>query len=114
MQIEQVLLNLTHNSIEAMREQECGPKRVVISAHQRGRERITVSVADTGPGLDANQMKRMFTPFYTTKSNGMGMGLSISRSIIEAHGGELWVAPEARGGTTLLFTLPAFEHERTT
>ena len=107
-QIEQVLLNLAHNSIEAMREREGGLKRVVISARQRGGDRITVSVADTGPGLDANQFKRMFSPFYTTKRDGMGLGLTISRSIIEAHGGELRAVPEARHGATLQFTLPAF------
>lgn len=105
-QIEQVLLNLAHNSIEAMREQGKGANKVVIRARLQTPHRILVSVTDTGPGLDPQQHEQLFTAFYTTKRNGMGMGLCISRTIIEAHGGRLWVSGEIGDGATFHFTLP--------
>ena len=105
-QIEQVVLNLAHNSIEAMREKAGGLKQVTINARRQPPNNILVSVTDNGPGLNAKQLSLMFTPFYTTKSNGMGMGLSISRTIIEAHGGKLWATAEAGKGATVCFTLP--------
>jgi two-component system sensor kinase FixL len=111
-QIEQVLLNLAHNSIEALRDKTGGPRRVTITTLQQSEQHILVSVADTGPGMDAKQLQRIFTPFYTTKRDGMGMGLSISRTIIEAHGGKLWAASEPGQGATLRFTLPTSEAER--
>ncbi len=106
-QIEQVLLNLAHNSIEAMRENGGACNRVLIRAARESPRQILVSVADTGAGLSARQLNRLFTPFYTTKSNGMGLGLSISRTIIEAHGGRLWPVAGVGGGATIHFTLPA-------
>lgn len=107
-QIEQVLVNLTHNSVEAVSEAEAsGIKRVVIRARRAPPEQILVAVEDTGPGLSGKQIDRIFSPFYTTKQGGMGMGLSISRSIIEAHGGELWADRDAASGACFLFTLPA-------
>lgn len=109
-QIEQVLVNLARNSIEAVSERNGGsPNRVMIKARQASPNQILVSVADTGPGLLAKQIDRVFTPFYTTKSNGMGMGLSISRTIIEAHGGRLWAATGSGSGATMHFTLPTIE-----
>ncbi|HET7332245.1 ATP-binding protein [Dyella sp.] len=105
-QIEQVLLNLARNGIEAMRECDNGPRELTISAHRDTHGCIRVSVADTGPGLDTAQRERIFEPFYTTRRNGMGVGLSISRSIVEAHGGQLWAAHEFGDGAILHFTLP--------
>lgn len=108
-QIEQVLLNLAHNGIEAMREYGGGRNRVIIKAGRDSPNRIRVSVTDTGPGMDASQLERMFAPFYTTKHDGMGIGLSISRTIIEAHGGKLWAAVEPGQGATVHFTLPIID-----
>lgn len=108
-QIEQVLVNLAHNSIEAMRERAAGVRQVRIAAHRDGADRVLVSVADTGPGLDDRQLHRAFTAFFTTKMHGMGMGLPISRTIIEAHGGRLWAQSELGKGATFFFTLPVGE-----
>jgi two-component system, LuxR family, sensor kinase FixL len=111
-QIEQVLLNLAHNGIEALRDKYGDPRCVKIAVLQQSPRHILVSVEDTGPGMDARQLQHIFTPFYTTKPDGMGMGLSISRTIIEAHGGKLWAASEPGEGATLRFTLPTLEAER--
>lgn len=114
-QIGQVLVNLAHNSIEAMREMSGLNHRLWIKARQLPSGQIQVSVIDTGPGLDHPQVERMFTPFYTTKSSGMGLGLSISRTIIEAHGGKLWAETTRIAGATVHFTLPAVQgddHDR--
>lgn len=104
-QIEQVLLNLAHNGIEAMRERGMGPNVVTIRARLQSSDRILVSVADTGPGVEPQQHERMFAPFYTTKRDGMGMGLCISRTIVEAHGGRLWASSDIGRGATFHFTL---------
>jgi two-component system, LuxR family, sensor kinase FixL len=111
-QIEQVLLNLAHNSIEALRDKHGGPRQVRITALQQSERQMLVSVEDTGPGMDAEQLQLIFTPFYTTKRDGMGMGLSISRTIIEAHGGKLWAASEPGQGAILRFTLPTTPAEQ--
>ncbi|MDB6142010.1 MAG: multi-sensor signal transduction histidine kinase [Pseudomonas sp.] len=108
-QIGQVLVNLAHNSIEAMREKGGISHRLMIKAREQSGGQIQVSVADTGPGLDPSQIERIFSPFYTTKSNGMGMGLSISRTIIEAHGGKLWADTVSCAGATVHFTLPTLQ-----
>jgi two-component system, LuxR family, sensor kinase FixL len=111
-QIEQVLLNLAHNSIEALRDRQGGRRRVRITALQQSDRHILVSIEDTGPGMDTKQLQRIFTPFYTTKRDGMGMGLSICRTIIEAHGGKLWAESEPGRGAILRFTLPTSQAER--
>ncbi|WP_347906085.1 ATP-binding protein [Pseudomonas purpurea] len=105
-QIGQVLVNLAHNSIEAMRENGGVRNRLMIKAREQPSGQIQVSVADTGPGLDPRQIERMFNPFYTTKRRGMGLGLSISRTIIETHGGKLWADARSTHGATVHFTLP--------
>ncbi|MGH8282931.1 MAG: ATP-binding protein [Gammaproteobacteria bacterium] len=110
-QIEQVLLNLVHNSIEAMRENGGSPRRVLVRAYREAPNRVQVSVADTGPGLDSKQLDCIFKPFYTTKNSGMGMGLTISRTIIEAHGGQLWAVAEPGHGAIFHFTLPTTDRE---
>ncbi|HZD89099.1 MAG TPA: ATP-binding protein, partial [Pseudolabrys sp.] len=104
-QIQQVLLNLIRNAMDAMEE---SPKRdlviTVASAHENLAE---VSVADTGSGIQPEVAEQLFTPFVTTKRQGMGVGLSISRTIVEAHGGKIWVEPNPGGGTIFHFTLAA-------
>jgi signal transduction histidine kinase len=145
-QLQQVLLNLMINAIEAMSGVSDGPRELSISSKKvaaarsesehltpiRSGSRLTdtptrpdaglegpgsplaeaeatyalVSVADSGPGLDANAMDRLFDAFYTTKAHGLGMGLSISRSIIEAHGGRLWAKVNVPKGALFQFTLP--------
>ena len=107
-QLQQVLLNLVVNGFDAMQQVE-GAKELVLKATHDSRETITVSVADSGVGLDQEAMKHMFDAFFTTKAEGMGMGLSISRSIIEAHGGKLWATPNSKRGMTVHFRLPVTE-----
>ncbi len=106
-QIEQVVLNLIRNGFEAM-DGAAQPDRreLYVSTLLAAPELIEVAVRDTGAGLPAAAAGRLFTPFFTTKPAGLGMGLSISRLIIEAHGGRLWAAPDAERGTTFRFTLP--------
>jgi two-component system sensor kinase FixL len=104
-QIQQVVLNLVRNAIDAM---EQTPRRLVlISAAPAEDQMALVSVADTGPGLDASAAARLFQPFVTTKANGMGVGLSISRTIVEAHGGRIWTEPNPGGGAVFKFTVRA-------
>lgn len=106
--LQQVLLNLLQNSIDAMQTLGCEERRVVVTSEQLEPSTLRVTVADSGPGMTPEQRSRAFEPFYTTKKNGMGMGLSISRSIIESYGGRLW-ARRVRRGTSLSFTLPVAE-----
>lgn len=105
-QIQQVVLNLVRNSVEAL---VGSPRREVTIKTGASGPMVEVAVADTGPGLDAAVAKQLFQPFITTKSKGMGLGLSISRSIIDAHGGRLWATTNSGGGVTFRFTLPAVE-----
>jgi len=102
-QIQQVLLNLLRNAIEAM--QSSTRRELVISTAPATDGMITITVADTGPGIPPDIMARLFQPFVTTKEKGMGVGLSISRTIIESHGGLIKAAPNTDGGTTFCFTL---------
>jgi signal transduction histidine kinase len=104
-QLQQVLMNLMLNGIEAMRG--VGGELKVRTQREAGQVRVTVS--DTGVGLPADKLEEIFTPFYTTKAEGTGMGLAISRSIIEAHGGKLWAAHNDGRGASFHFTLPADE-----
>jgi two-component system, LuxR family, sensor kinase FixL len=108
-QIQQVLLNLIRNAIEAM---EGAPKReLVVAALPAEDDTITISVADTGSGISPDMASQLFQPFVTTKRHGMGVGLSISRTIVEAHGGKIEVAPNPGGGTIFRFTLRAVTQE---
>jgi C4-dicarboxylate-specific signal transduction histidine kinase len=106
--VQQVLLNLLQNSVDAMHQIATDARRVVVVSDRPEPDLVRVTVADCGPGMTDQQRRQAFEPFYTTKKDGMGMGLSISRSIIESYGGRLW-APKTRQGTTLSFTLPANE-----
>ena len=87
LQLQQVVLNLTINAIQAMSAADGGPRELLISTESIGSEEVRVGVRDTGPGLSPESLPRLFEPFYTTKAGGLGMGLVICRSIIEAHGG---------------------------
>ncbi|HVP62910.1 MAG TPA: ATP-binding protein [Myxococcaceae bacterium] len=105
-QLQQLLLNLLINATEAMREVTGRPRDLLIESEERDGGQVLVAVRDTGVGLDPTTLERIFDAFYTTKSGGMGMGLSISRSIVESHGGRLWVEQNEGPGTTFCFTLP--------
>jgi PAS domain S-box-containing protein len=105
-QLEQVILNLMMNGIESMAGVDRQPKQILIRSALPNPGELMVSVADTGPGIDAEHASRLFTPFFTTKPQGIGMGLPICRSIIEAHGGRLWAENNESGGAVFLFMLP--------
>ncbi|HEY3658210.1 MAG TPA: ATP-binding protein [Steroidobacteraceae bacterium] len=107
-QLQQVLVNLVVNAIEALRPLTSRPRRLRICSRRDIEDRVTVRVEDEGVGPDEQVMDRLFDPFFTTKQDGMGLGLSISRGIIEAHGGELNAARNGLHGLTMTFSLPAF------
>lgn len=104
-QVQQVVVNLVRNAIDAMVDH---PRRelVVSTAATERDDMVTVSVADSGPGVDQTASARLFQPFVTTKAAGMGVGLSISRTIVETHGGRIWTEPNPGGGAVFRFTLP--------
>jgi PAS domain S-box-containing protein len=104
-QLQQVILNLTMNAIEAMSEISEGSRELLIGTSMDALGRVIVAVRDSGPGLKPEGLAHLFDPFYTTKPAGMGMGLSICRSITEAHGGRLWVTPNTPRGAIFQFTL---------
>jgi PAS domain S-box-containing protein len=110
-QIQQVVLNLILNAIEAMGSVEAGARQLLISTEQSQTNDILIAVRDSGPGIDPECIERIFEAFYTTKSGGMGMGLSICRSIIDAHGGRLWAEANEPGGAIFQFTVPSAEKE---
>jgi signal transduction histidine kinase len=105
-QLQQVVLNLLMNGIEAMNSVDEQARELTITTWNIAPDQVEVTAEDSGIGLDPNTMARIFEPFYTTKSGNMGMGLSISRSILEKHGGRLWATHDGPG-TTFQFTLPA-------
>jgi C4-dicarboxylate-specific signal transduction histidine kinase len=105
-QLQQVLLNLVTNAIEAMSALADGPRVLSIRSGLDESGAVMVSLGDSGAGIDPKQAERIFDSFYTTKPNGIGVGLSISRSIIEAHGGRLWLAAAAGPGACFCFALP--------
>jgi signal transduction histidine kinase len=105
-QLQQVLLNLTTNAIESMATTD-GARALGVTSEIHAAGGVMISVKDTGPGVAPGDVDRLFTPLFTTKRHGMGMGLSISRAIIEAHGGRLWPVPNAPRGSVFHFILPA-------
>jgi two-component system sensor kinase FixL len=108
-QIQQVMINLLRNAVEAM--QTSPIRELSVSTSMDGNEHVRVSVADTGPGLAPEIAGALFQPFVTTKGQGLGIGLSICRSIVESHGGRLWTEPKEGGGTVFHFRLPAAPEE---
>jgi PAS domain S-box-containing protein len=105
-ELQQVLLNLILNGCEAMRVSGWRPRELLISSRKCETDEVMVSVRDSGVGIDPQTAERLFDAFFTTKEGGLGLGLSISRRIIEAHGGRIWSAPNEDRGATLWFTLP--------
>jgi C4-dicarboxylate-specific signal transduction histidine kinase len=106
-QLQQVIINLVMNGIESMQSVTDRPRELVVRSRQDETQQVLVSVADCGVGISAENADRLFTAFFTTKSSGMGMGLSICRSIIDAHGGQLWATTCEPRGTLFQFTIPA-------
>jgi signal transduction histidine kinase len=105
-QLQQVILNLIINAIEAMSGVSEGSRELLIGTGQDVSGGVLVTVQDSGPGLNPESVDRLFDAFYTTKPSGMGMGLSICRSIVDAHGGRIWASRTAGPGATFQFTLP--------
>jgi C4-dicarboxylate-specific signal transduction histidine kinase len=105
-QIEQVLLNLMLNSVECMRTQPADKRRIRLQVNQMGQDEVQVSVSDTGVGIPRDQLGSVFEAFWTTKAHGLGMGLAVCRSIVEAHGGRIWAECNSDRGAVFLFRLP--------
>jgi len=111
-QLQQVVINLVINGIEAMAHVTDRPRWMSIRSHRDEGGQVALSVQDVGVGIDSENANRLFNAFYTTKREGMGMGLSISRSIVEAHGGRIWATNNEGPGATIQFSLPAHGESR--
>ena len=105
-QLQQVILNLILNAVQAMSESGLALRELQIGTEPNRPDSVLVSVRDSGPGIRPESLDRLFDPFYTTKPGGMGMGLSICRSIIESHGGQIWGTSNGQQGAAFNFTLP--------
>jgi len=105
-ELQQVVLNILLNAFDAMKDCPAHEREVLVRVERDGAPRVKVAVRDRGTGLSADKLDKIFQPFYTTKREGLGMGLSISRSIIDAHGGCLWAENNPDGGATFYFTVP--------
>jgi C4-dicarboxylate-specific signal transduction histidine kinase len=108
-QLQQVVLNLVMNGIEATSSVEERPRELVVRTQNHEGDQVRVTVKDSGAGVDPQSMERMFEAFYTTKRGGMGMGLSISRSIIQNHGGKLWAVANEGPGISVQFAIPRYQ-----
>jgi hypothetical protein len=106
-QLQQVMLNLVLNAIEAMASSDDGVRELVISTELNPSEGLVVAVGDSGPGVAPEDRERIFDSFHTTKASGVGIGLSICRSIVNSHGGRLWADANQPRGAILRFTLPS-------
>jgi signal transduction histidine kinase len=105
-QLQQVILNLVRNASDAMAAVDDRPRQLLIRTEDEDGDGVRVSVRDVGVGVDPQNMSKLLDAFYTTKSDGMGIGLSVSRSIIERHHGRLWAEPNDGPGATFLFSIP--------
>ena len=105
MQLQQVILNLVVNAIDAMSDTP-GEKRIISIRTSRAENFAELSVSDRGPGIPEDKLKEVFEPFFTSKAEGMGMGLSIARTIIEAHNGQIWAENRDHGGASFRISLP--------
>jgi signal transduction histidine kinase len=105
-QVQQVVLNLVTNASQAVAAMSPERRDIVISTRRGGEGEVVTSVQDRGPGFSTSDLAKPFEPFHSTKAGGMGLGLSISRTLVEAHGGRIWAENNARGGATVSFTLP--------
>lgn len=106
LQIQQVVLHLMRNGLEAMMENSRDDRKIKVATRQTPECELEIAVSDLGNGLPRESSGRMFEPFFSTKPNGLGLGLSISRTIVEAHGGRIWMTPNSTRGVTARFTLP--------
>jgi C4-dicarboxylate-specific signal transduction histidine kinase len=106
-QLQQVLVNLLRNASDAMAGVDDRPRQLLITTETEGRDHVRVTVRDAGVGIERQGMDKLFDAFYTTKSDGMGIGLSVSRSIVERHRGRLWVEPNDGPGATFAFSIPS-------
>jgi hypothetical protein len=104
-------MNLILNAVEAVTSVDDARRELSISTQRRGADEILVTVRDSGPGIDPEHLERVFDSFYTTKPSGMGLGLSICHSIVDAHGGRLWADANEPRGAVFQFTLPDAEQE---
>ncbi|MER8854733.1 MULTISPECIES: PAS domain-containing protein [Mesorhizobium] len=111
-QLQQVIMNLLRNAADAMNGVEDRPRQLIIKTEPDADDHVRLSVQDTGTGFGPDSPERLFEPFYTTKNDGMGMGLSVSRSIIESHCGRLWAAANDGPGVTFTFSVPGYSSER--
>jgi len=110
-QVQQVLLNLVMNAIEALSGVSAEPRTLGVSSECGAAPEVVIAVRDSGPGLEPEGRERLFEAFYTTKPHGLGLGLAISRRIIEAHGGRLWATANVPHGAVLQFTVPRGNEE---
>ena len=110
-QVQQVLLNLLMNAIEAMSGVGEGPRELCVGSERAAATEVVIAVRDSGPGLDPQSLALLFDAFYTTKPHGLGLGLAISRSIVEAHGGRLWATANVPRGAVVQFTVPIGSEE---
>jgi signal transduction histidine kinase len=104
--LQQVALNLVMNGVEAMASVDDRPRELLIRSRLHDSDHVLIAIKDRGEGIDQENLEKIFNAFYTTKTNGMGMGLAISRSIVENHGGRLWAVPNDGPGVTFEFALP--------
>ena len=111
-QLQQCVLNLVMNAFDAITEAKSDRRDLTINVVPEKQGWVGVSVSDSGAGIDPAVANRLFEPFVTTKTEGMGLGLLVSRSIVESHGGRIWAAPNPDVGTTFTFTLPVAEKKR--
>src|SRR6476660_3425596 len=105
-QLQKVFVNLVRNSIEAMDAVEANRRALVVRTKSDGSNAVIVEVKDSGPGIDSEQLRKIFGPFVTTKPHGMGLGLAICRAIVERHGGQLSATSDVKKGTLFKFSLP--------
>jgi two-component system sensor kinase FixL len=108
-QLQQVILNLILNAVEAMRDVESDSRDLIVRTRYDDSSTITVEVQDSGIGIDAGKLGKVFDPFFTTKPDGLGMGLSINRTIIETHGGRIWATQSLEGGAIFSFNIPIYK-----
>lgn len=111
-QLQQVIMNLMRNAVDAMSGVDDRPRQLIVKTEADGNDHVRLSVRDSGTGFGPDGAERLFEPFYTTKNEGMGMGLSVSRSIIESHCGRLWAAANDGPGVTFTFSVPEYSRER--
>jgi signal transduction histidine kinase len=106
-EIQQVVVNLVRNAGDAMTKGDCARREIIIETHNKESWYVEIVVSDSGPGMSPEQADRVFDPFYTSKIDGLGIGLGICKSIIESHGGRIWVGQSSTGGASVHFNLPA-------